>query len=126
MIGKILGIVGGLAGVVSLLLPWAKLVFIKFGEESIKQIGGLQTTQGILVAVLAGLGTIVLFLRPKLASVFGALTFGAGTWFYLTDLVGTPKKPAFGLWVALLGGLLLILAGFMNVTGAKHQSGSSD
>lgn len=114
MLAKIIGIIGSLAVAVSALLPWGMLVFKKFDEETTKQVGGIELLQGQIGLGLGVVALILFFVRPKLALFAGILAIGAGVWYYVADIMPTPYKPAFGVWIAIIGGLLIALGSFMS------------
>ncbi len=113
MLGKIIGILGALGIAASTFLEWSSLVFIRFGEESMKKIGGIESTQGYIAVGAAVLGLILIFAKPKLAAIPAIIGVGAAAWYYLGEISGTPRKPGLGLWVCIGCCVLLVLASFM-------------
>ena len=116
MLGKIIGILGSLATVLgAFLFPWTVKTFKRMdvGVDSVSFQGGLQFTQGYIALAAGVLALIILFVKPKLALYPAIIALGASIWFYLTEVMGTPRKPAYGLWLAIGGAVLIIVASFM-------------
>lgn len=112
MLGKIIGIIGVLGIAASTFLEWATLSFIRFEEMSVKKIGGIELIQGQIAIAAAGLGLILLFVKPKLAIFPALISLGASVWYFI-EINGTPKKPGMGLWVAIGCSLLIAVGGYM-------------
>ncbi len=116
MLGKIIGILGSLGVIVgTTLVHWTVKTFIRkyVGENSTSFQGGLEFTQGYIALAAGALALIILFVKPKLAAIPALISLGAGVWFYLTEVSGTPRKPTFGLWATILGSVLVLVASFM-------------
>lgn len=121
MLGKLIGIIGALGIAASTFLEWSSLVFIRFEEESVKKIGGIESTQGIIAVAAGGLALILLFVKPKLAIIPGLVGIGAAAWYFLAEVSGTPRKPGLGLWVCIGCSVLVILASFMIKPKRVHR-----
>ncbi|HHG86137.1 MAG TPA: hypothetical protein ENJ82_15415 [Bacteroidetes bacterium] len=73
---------------------------------------GLGFWQGIVAAVAAGLGLVLLVMKSKLAVVTGLIAVGMALFVYFS-----PEKemyePMIGLWLAIGGGALVAIAGLL-------------
>ena len=114
-----LGVLGGALTIIGAIGPWATI-----GELS---FSGTDANRGKTVAIAAGVGLLLLALAgwknlrwaAMLAAVAGLISFGLAIWTLaaIGGFVGAPVGVAvgrgWGIWVATIGSLLLVVASFL-------------
>lgn len=121
--GRILGIVGGLLAVVGIFLPWATATNPTTNTSS--SASGISVPIfGILVALFSVLGLVLVFVGKKgtctAGAIMGILAFifamiFAALWSAIitTFSVGDIFSIGYGLYVTMIGSIILILGSFM-------------
>jgi len=129
----VLMIIGGAAGVVGVMLPWANEYTadnVNFSLRKPTEIAGVLSTQwgppvlavAIMIVVLAAAS---LALGPRrLTMAASALVVAAGVVFVVeaigaNDSLGFLYRPGLGLYVTLLAGILLVPIGLVSVSVAQ-------
>lgn len=74
---------------------------------------GYKFFQGIIAAACAGLGLVLLFVKPKIGSILGVVAALVSLWVYLSppESEGVPLTPQKIIFGAVAGGVLIALAG---------------
>ncbi len=119
-VGRILGIVGAILALVGTFLPWAD---ISSDIDSISATGIMIFFIGIPVLIFAIIGLILVAI-PKRGTAIGGLVMGILAFIFmllafvvvsilegLVSGTGIEVKYEYGLWVTLVGSLLLIVGG---------------
>lgn len=93
---------------------WASFELPMAGIKSHPEVG-LKFLQGILAVILAVVGLVVLFVKPKISIIPSALAAASAAWFYLNppiidEIQYSAEKMVIG---AIVGGVLLALAGLV-------------
>jgi hypothetical protein len=126
-----IGVLGGALTIVGAIGPWAT------SEVLQHDVAGTDANRGITVAVAAGVGLIFLAVAgwknlrwaAMLAAVAGLISFGLTIWTFaaLNSFVGAPSGlsigKGWGIWLALIGSLVLVIAAFM--AALVEESGGS-
>lgn len=128
--GAILIIVGGIALIGSLFLPWERVDLQELFGADVPTLtfSGFSTgtgkIAGLLAVASAAAGVVYLALglrRRRLAVAIAGLGGGVGAGF--VTLVGLFGSPAIGLVVGLLGAVLSIIGGVLAAAAATHAGG---
>lgn len=124
--GAIIGILGGILVLVGCVLPWLSVSYTLLGVPLSISLSGFGIWQGLLALIFGILGLIMAVLRKKvtsiLALVFGILALlmivlammeiGAVTAQYqLLGYAGISIGMGFGIYIALIGAILLMAGG---------------
>jgi hypothetical protein len=126
-----IGVLGGALTIAGAIGPWAT------SEVLQHDVAGTDANRGITVAVAAGVGLIFLAVAgwknlrwaAMLAAVAGLISFGLTIWTFaaLNSFVGAPSGlsigKGWGIWLALIGSLVLVIAAFM--AALVEESGGS-
>ena len=145
----ILGIVGGVLALLGTVLPWVSACASTIGINiclsfSGLSIGGLAAAAGGLsvspiitlapiLCLLFGIIGLVMMLMKKpmmamLGMVMGLLIFILALLWYMSaspifiSVAGVSIGPGFGIWITLIGGLLLLVGGFMGMKALKGMT----
>ena len=125
----VLVIIGGAAGLVALLLPWANEYtrgFVNFSFTKPPDVLGVMQTQWgwpVLAAALAALtaAVLLLVLGPRRVTVVLSLVVTAAGAVYALDSIAAADsmigiyRPGLGLYVTLLTGVLLVPIGLASL-----------
>jgi len=118
-----MGIIGGIVVVVGTVLPW-----FTFTSPSATVLG-INSAIGLAVLVFGGLGLVLVFLGrwgPFLTLGLGLLiAILTGIAYFSPALLaslGVQGSVAYGLWVSLAGGIVLILAGWVARRQARRAA----
>lgn len=109
----ILGLIGaGLIGY-SVSQGWAGITFPIAGITITEP--GYKFLQGMLAGGFGVVGFILLFIKPKIATVPALLAAAASLWIYLSPPVveGQQYEPQKAIFMAIAGGVILAMAGLV-------------
>jgi len=121
-IGWTLGIVAALLAIIGTFLPW-----ITAGTVAIP---GYPQVGGIAIIIFVILGVVFVFIRQagaRLAIIFGLLVaIMAALTFLSPSLVasfpGTAVRIEYGVWLSLVGGILMMIAGWIAGMEARRAA----
>ena len=110
----IIGLLGAGLVIYSLFAAWNGYT-PKFGSFPPKLNMGLGFWQGIVAAVGAGLGLVLILMKNKLAVVGGVVAVGMALFvLFVPPTTGTITfEPMIGMWLAIGGGILVTIGGLL-------------
>jgi hypothetical protein len=114
-----LGVLGGALTIIGAIGTWATIGPLSFS--------GTDANRGKTVAIAAGVGLLLLALAgwknlrwaAMLAAVAGLISFGLAIWTlaaiggFVGSPAGVPVGRGWGIWIATIGSLVLVIASFM-------------
>ncbi|MFQ5910262.1 MAG: hypothetical protein ACE5IJ_06015 [Thermoplasmata archaeon] len=131
MVGRIVGIIGGLLTFVGALLPWATVESALISPQTQTFMGAATGIGGILVLIFGIIGLILVATGKRgpaiggiilgvLALIFALLAWvGLAAWAEVFGGLGSTLTTEYGIYISLVGSIILIIGSALAMGEAK-------